>query len=600
MRHACCPFHRPDYTRLPPCIKPRRAPRYLCAIVSAISHPARRSHAMRIRHVFALAVAALAAFSLPCAADIWYVNVANQAGPQDGKSWSTAFATIQPAIDAAHATGGGEVWIAKGEYGEPRKHVDTDINTGALVLKPGIALYGGFVGSESVRDARDPAKYTTTITGKASRDGQAAYHVVFGANGASLDGFTIRDGLANAEHPYHKYGAGIVCTSLDMSITNCVIENCGADNGGGGIYARLSSLTLTGCVVRNNRSDFGGNDPEEIGCGAGIWFGNSERGLRIESCMIENNRASGRGGGLYVRRARVTVVNSKFDSNSALWGGGFAAYSDCNASVAGTTFTDNRGRFGGAVRIAHRSPSDFSRCSFRSNTSTGGAGGALNFYYSGSANLSDCSLVDNKAEGFVGGGVRLQSAAMHAVRSEFRNNSGTAGGMACLTDSSLILEACTVTGNSPYALMATTTKEVVTAINSKFGTNGNALYHVEPTRQNFASVEQMAAAFPTWRGNRSIAPGASPPPNRVAAVTPAPIPPPAPTPMPISQDTLAIKTEGTSFTISGVFAFCSVIAIVFLVGVFAVVLGGRGNTSRQTSASIVLPDEPETTRPRFR
>ena len=44
-------------------------------------------------------------------AEVWFVNVSNENGNEDGLAWSSAFKTVQPAIDAASAAGGGDVLV---------------------------------------------------------------------------------------------------------------------------------------------------------------------------------------------------------------------------------------------------------------------------------------------------------------------------------------------------------------------------------------------------------------------------------------------------------------------------------------------------------
>ena len=66
---------------------------------------------------------------------VWYVNKDNGASG-DGKTWATAFVTIQEGIDAAASARGGEVWVAAGTYEETR----TQDSSGALLMKPGVAL----------------------------------------------------------------------------------------------------------------------------------------------------------------------------------------------------------------------------------------------------------------------------------------------------------------------------------------------------------------------------------------------------------------------------------------------------------------------------
>ncbi len=76
-----------------------------------------------------------------------------------------------------------------------------------------MALYGGFAGTETARSQRNPAANLTILSGDIdNNDSQTpiitdlttvtgndtnSYHVVTGATGATLDGFTITAGNAN-------------------------------------------------------------------------------------------------------------------------------------------------------------------------------------------------------------------------------------------------------------------------------------------------------------------------------------------------------------------------------------------------------------------
>lgn len=120
---------------------------------------------------------------------ITYVDLDNVAGPWDGTSWATAFATIQEGIDAAARDG--EVWVAEGTYGELRQN-----QTGSLVMKSGVDLHGGFAGWESALEQRDAALHVTIIDGSKSHVGSNAYHVILGADDTTLSGFVIRGAMA--------------------------------------------------------------------------------------------------------------------------------------------------------------------------------------------------------------------------------------------------------------------------------------------------------------------------------------------------------------------------------------------------------------------
>ncbi len=66
-----------------------------------------------MRSVFILILIALA--SLPSNGAVTYVDAA-ATGANDGSSWANAFDTIQAGVDAANASGGGEVWVKAGTY----------------------------------------------------------------------------------------------------------------------------------------------------------------------------------------------------------------------------------------------------------------------------------------------------------------------------------------------------------------------------------------------------------------------------------------------------------------------------------------------------
>ena len=130
-------------------------------------------------------------------------------GDQDGLTWATAFNEIQEGIDAAADLGGGEVWVEDALYDEIRSDDGGDVD-GSLILKANVHVYGGFWGDETLREQRDWESNTTTISGAHGRGlDSAAYHVVKGADDATLDGFTITEGNAKGASEEQKYGGGM-------------------------------------------------------------------------------------------------------------------------------------------------------------------------------------------------------------------------------------------------------------------------------------------------------------------------------------------------------------------------------------------------------
>ena len=143
---------------------------------------------------------------------IFYVDVARPVIYPDGSSWLKAFNKLQPAVDAAAAAGGGEVWVARGMY--------TDTTDQVVTMKEGVFLYGGFVGNESLLEERDWQANVTTI------DGEGERRCVVGADNARLDGFTIARGFAT------EFGGGMYNNDSSPVIANCNLTSNNANYNG--------------------------------------------------------------------------------------------------------------------------------------------------------------------------------------------------------------------------------------------------------------------------------------------------------------------------------------------------------------------------------
>jgi hypothetical protein len=126
-----------------------------------------------------------------------YVDARSPGPVRDGKSWSTAYATISKAISASI---GGDIWIKAGVYPEH------------ITLKHCVNLYGGFLGYETSANQRLLGAFPTVIEGGRRR---RAIDVPQDA-WVTIDGLTIRRGRADV-------GAGIRCnTGSRVNIRNCI------------------------------------------------------------------------------------------------------------------------------------------------------------------------------------------------------------------------------------------------------------------------------------------------------------------------------------------------------------------------------------------
>src|SRR5688572_10782273 len=100
----------------------------------------------------------------PATAGVWYVR-ADAAGGGDGSSWNSAFNSVQTALAAAQA--GDEIWVAAGTY---RPGDASSPRSATFLLAGSVSVYGGFDGTETIRDERDPAANETILSGDLALD----------------------------------------------------------------------------------------------------------------------------------------------------------------------------------------------------------------------------------------------------------------------------------------------------------------------------------------------------------------------------------------------------------------------------------------------
>lgn len=318
--------------------------------------------------------------------DVFYVNRNNISGVEDGLTWGTAFTTVQAGIEFARLQFGGEVWVAQGVYGEERE------NAGAVRLRPGVDLYGGFTGKEVLRSQRAPLANPTILDGSASAGGAPAVTVVIGANDVVIDGFTIRGGR-------------------------------GQD--GGGMTNIAVSPTIVDCVFRDNASErFGGAMLNVDGAAP-----------RIIDCVFTNNRADESGGAVANTDAQPEFVDCLFSLNSAgIAGGAIFNTPGADIVVRGTMFEYNTAETGGGAVFNEGAQPSFEACTFLGNTAEEFGGAIFNNFNEDNSVASDtlavnCVFARNYAEGG-GGAITSLSSVMTAVNCTFADNESLDGGSA--------------------------------------------------------------------------------------------------------------------------------------------------------------------------
>jgi hypothetical protein len=341
-----------------------------------------------------------------------------------GGDWTTTPCDLLYALNSV-AVSGDELWVAAGVYKPTTVATDRDAS---IVLKAGVAVYGGFAGGETAREERNPQTNVTIFSGDIDGDdipspivtdastatglGNNSYHVVTGAAGATLDGVTITAGYSpnlwqaggglftdGSMTIYNvtfsgnwAFTGGGLYGAAAVTITNSTFTGNWADDKGGGIYGG-GGTTLTNLTFTKNRATDGA--------------GAAGNGLTLTSVTFTDNSASMRGGGFYVAGGTATLTDVTFTHNRGGSGGiGGGMTIEGNSLVPVTlnrvTFTDNYGATTGGGLGAWTGNVVLNDVTFSGNSaSDGGAIGVAD--YGGNWTLNNVLITGNSAG--VGGGI---------------------------------------------------------------------------------------------------------------------------------------------------------------------------------------------------
>jgi hypothetical protein len=256
---------------------------------------------------------------------VWYVD-ADAVGAKTGATWSAAMTDVQAALASTHQ--GDEIWIAEGQYapaapGNP---------AASFVLPDDVALYGGFAGGETSRDARDPLIHLSILQG----DG---YHVVTVPAGheATIDSLHIRGGYANGSTAADRRGGGITNAGV-LKLTNSYVSGGRAIEYGGGIYNAGELAVLGGSVFQNYGESLSNQGNQ--GFGGGIAAGPGSE-TTVRNASFDWNYAP-IGGSIYVQStsanpASLRVTNSVVAGRAGTLGGAIATEAGAQVTIAHST-----------------------------------------------------------------------------------------------------------------------------------------------------------------------------------------------------------------------------------------------------------------------
>ena len=224
------------------------------------------------------------------------------------ESWANA---CELSYALTSTVSGQQIWVAAGTY---KPTTDTD-RLATFRLKVGIAIYGGFAGTETALSERNPVDNVTILSGDLNGDdvgftnnSENVYHVVTGADNVILDGFTIMGGNANGTDPHDSGGGMYNRSRSNATLTNITFSGNMA-TAGGAMHNEISHPALTNVTFINNSANMGGA------------MNNVSSHPTLTNVTFSGNEA-GFGGAIYDNSGSPILTNVTFSGNVALANGG--------------------------------------------------------------------------------------------------------------------------------------------------------------------------------------------------------------------------------------------------------------------------------------
>ena len=241
----------------------------------------------------------------------------------------------------------------------------------------------------------------------------------------------------------HNGSGGGICTAGTGSLTikkASIHHNKTYSEGGGLMLQGSYNVTLGGdsdeetCSITHNQGGFERNG----GGGIGVQLASKENNLILNHCLIAENTANARGGGIYISSGNIVmnegaIIEYNLCYSQYVSGGSGGGIYVSGSSVEGIKTVS--GQFhGGEIRLNKVTRNDF--------TTIAGSGGGAEVH-SMDFELNGTSIHDNR--GSSGGGLYLSATALTFVDGTIANNyaSSNGGGLYIASNST-----CTMTGGN--------------------------------------------------------------------------------------------------------------------------------------------------------
>jgi len=258
---------------------------------------------------------------------LWFVATNGNVTAATGTAWTNALSLTNV---LGRAGDGDEIWLKAGVY-----YPAPNTRSRMFSVKSGVMLYGGFAGTETVRESRNWTQYVSRLSGDIGIPlvvTDNCYRVVDVASNAVLDGVVVSDGYNTDRAGNWVHGDGMVRC--------CVFEDNEALRGGG-LYADGNAVILN-CIFRHNVANGAGVGANSFGGGILVMGGNP----RIENGLFAWNQSTN-GGAVAVAQGRAAFYHCTFAANAALVAPGVYAYNSGSAGFINSIFWDEGGDGGG-------------------------------------------------------------------------------------------------------------------------------------------------------------------------------------------------------------------------------------------------------------
>ena len=207
--------------------------------------------------------------------DTVYVDID---GTGDGTSWANATPNLHSVLTLCGLYKRGNIWVKSGTY-----YGDT-VATHAFVIPNGVALYGGFEGTEQSIDERNPEAAPSIMSGQNRRYVAKTPSLNSTANVRNM---TFADGFG-------ENGSAMTLVS-GLSLMYCIFENNSASTPeGAAVYIRDGNLY--NCIMRNNHCggiDINGGNLKNSLIHNNTYYGVKMDGGNIVNCDILSNTGVG-------------------------------------------------------------------------------------------------------------------------------------------------------------------------------------------------------------------------------------------------------------------------------------------------------------------